>query len=94
MTGLALSMQKSPLVRMAPDVRFIECNHSTTHLPVADVSAALLHYKFVCDIKHRVQAAVSRGEHFGGAISYRRLENAVTLLRPDESLLSSLQPSL
>jgi glycosyltransferase involved in cell wall biosynthesis len=78
LTGLALSMQKSPLVRVSPDLRFIECNHSTTHLPVADVMAALLHYKFIGDMKRRVELAISRKEHFGGAISYRRLENAVS----------------
>jgi hypothetical protein len=89
LTGLALSMQKSPLVRMAPDGRYIECNHSTTHLPVADVSGALLHYKFVGDMKRRFEEAISRGEHFGGAISYRRLDSAVSSSAWDRSLLSS-----
>jgi hypothetical protein len=88
LTGLALSMQKSPLVRMAPDVRYIECNHSTTHLPLADVSGALLHYKFVGDMRGRVEQAIRRGQHFAGAISYRRLNNAASSLRWSESLLS------
>jgi hypothetical protein len=88
LTGLALSMQKSPLVRMAPDVRYIECNHSTTHLPVADISGALLHYKFVGDMKRRLEQAISRGEHFGGAISYRRLDRAVGSSSWSKSLLS------
>lgn len=89
LTGLALSMQKSPLVRMTPDVRYIECNHSTTHLPVADVSGALLHYKFVGDIKRRIEGAISRAEHFAGAISYRRLGSAIGPGRWGDSLLSS-----
>jgi hypothetical protein len=88
LTGLALSMQKAPLVRAAPDVRYVECNHGTTHLPVADVSGALLHYKFVGDIKRRIGGAISRAEHFAGAISYRRLENAFGLNGWDGSLLS------
>jgi hypothetical protein len=88
LTGLALSMQKSPLIRMAPDVRYIECNHCTTHLPVADVSGALLHYKFVGDVKRRMEQAISRGEHFAGAISYRRLNSAVGLSGECQSLLS------
>jgi hypothetical protein len=88
LTGLALSMQKSPLVRMAPDVRYVECNHCTTHLPVADVSGALLHYKFVGDIKRRIEGAISRAEHFAGAISYRRLDSVIGLNGWGESLLS------
>lgn len=88
LTGLALSMQKSPLVRMAPDLRYVECNHSTTHLPVADVSGALLHYKFVGDMRGRVEEAISRGEHFGSAISYRRLDSAVNAASWDRSMLS------
>ena len=89
LTGLALSMQKSPLVRMAPDVRYIECNHSTTHLPLADVSGALLHYKFLGDIVHRIDEAISRAEHFAGAISYRRLQGAASSGRWNELLLSN-----
>jgi hypothetical protein len=88
LTGLPLSMHKSPLIRMATDVRYIECNHSTTHLPVADVSGALLHYKFVGDFKRRVALAVARGEHFAGAITYRRLDRAVSAMEPAKSLLS------
>jgi tetratricopeptide (TPR) repeat protein len=86
--GLALSMQKSPLIRMAADVRYIECNHATTHLPVADVTAALLHYKFVGDMKGRLEQAINRGEHFAGAIAYRRLNSAVDVMGWDETLLS------
>ena len=88
LTGLPLSMQKSPLIRMASDVRYFECNHSTTHLPMADVSGALLHYKFVGDMKRRIAQAVARGEHFAGAITYRRLNRAVGAMDRSNSLLS------
>ena len=88
LTRLALSMQKTPLVRIEPDVRFIECNHSTTHVPVSDVTAALLHYKFAGDIKARFEHAISRGEHFAEAISYRRLNKAIEFVGPNDSLLS------
>ena len=67
-------MQKTPLVRMAAEVRYLECNHSTIHLPVADISGALLHHKFAGDLKHRLDEAIARKEHFAGAISYRRLQ--------------------
>jgi len=88
LTGLASSMQKSPLVRMAPDVRYLECNHSTTHLPVADVSGAILHYKFVGDLKRRVTEAISRGEHFSQAVSYHRLGESLGASGWSGSLLS------
>jgi Glycosyl transferase family 2 len=88
LTGLALSMQKTPLIRVAPDVRYIECNHSATHLPVADVTGALLHYKFVGDMRRRVGEAISRAEHFAGAISYRRLDSALGSIARGKSLLS------
>lgn len=76
MTGLALAMQKMPLIRVGPGVRYIDCNHHATHLSVADVTGALLHYKFVGDIKRKTEDAISRGEHSGGAISYQRLAQA------------------
>jgi hypothetical protein len=87
LTGLALSMQKSPLVRLATDVRYIECNHRTTHLPTADVSGVLLHYKFVGNSHARIEQTISRGEHFGRGGSYRRLENAIRSMGSAQSLL-------
>ncbi len=77
MTGLALSMHKVPLIRAAADTRYIECNHSTTHLPMADVTGAVLHYKFVGDIAGRIKEAVDREEHFGGSVLYRRLDKSL-----------------
>jgi hypothetical protein len=88
LTGVAQSMQKSPLVRMARDVRYVECNHGTTHLPVADVSGALLHYKFAANTRSRIEQAIVRAEHFAGAISYRRLGSAVSSMGSTQSLLS------
>ena len=88
LTGLASSLQKSPLVHMAPDVRYIECSHGTTHLPVADVSGAVLHYKFVGDMRRRVGEAVARGEHAAGALSYRRLQDSLGEAAWRGSLLS------
>lgn len=88
MTGLALTMTKTPLIRVSPDFRYVECNHHTTHLPVADVTAALLHYKFVGDIASRLNEAIDRGEHFGGAVAYRRLRQAAGQKKWGETLLS------
>lgn len=88
MTGLAMMMHKSPLVRMAPDVRYIECNHNTTHLPVADVSTAILHYKFIGDMKRKIDEAISKDEHHAGAKIYRRLKDAANAHGWAKSLLS------
>lgn len=88
LTRFPAALQKSPLVRMAPDVRYIECSHATTHLPIADVSGALLHYKFVGDLKRRLGEAVTRGEHASQSIFYRRLENSLEARRWQGSLLS------
>lgn len=88
LTGLMLTMTKAPLVRVSSDFRYIECNHHTTHLPVADVTAALLHYKFVGDIAKRLDEAIDRGVHFGGALAYRRLRSAANERGWGESLLS------
>lgn len=77
LTGLALSMIKVPLVRLAPDVRYIDCNHSCTHLPFADVTAALLHYKFIGDVKCSIEDAVRSGAHMAGAVSYRKVKSTL-----------------
>ena len=50
---------------------FLENNHLHTHLPVAPVTTALLHYKFVGDTTARFTEAVTRGEHFLGGRFYR-----------------------
>jgi hypothetical protein len=88
MTGLTQTMTKAPLIRMSSDFRYIECNHYTTHLPVADVTGALLHYKFVGDIAGRLNEAIDRGVHFGGALAYRRLRSAAEERGWEASLLS------
>lgn len=93
MTGLALTMTKTPLVRVSPDFRYVECNHYTTHLRVADVTAALLHYKFVGNVAGRLAEAIDRGEHFGGALAYRRLQSAAEERGWQTPLLSSFSRS-
>jgi hypothetical protein len=89
MTGLGSSLQKTPLVKMAADVRYLECNHGTTHLPFADLSGALLHYKFVGDLRRRVREAVAREEHFAQSLLYRRLDNSLNGADWKGSLLSA-----
>lgn len=71
LTGRQFLITKSPLVRVAPDLVFLENNHLHTHLPPCAVTTALLHYKFVGDAKARFVEAVERGEHFLGGRFYR-----------------------
>lgn len=71
LTGRQFLITKSPLVRVDPDVVFLENNHLHTHLPVSSVTTALLHYKFVGDARARFTEAVERGEHFLGGRFYR-----------------------
>lgn len=77
LTGRSLLMTKSPLVKMAPDTAYIANNHQHTHLRMADVTVALLHYKFIGAFRDRVREAVDRQEHFQGARFYRVLEASV-----------------
>lgn len=71
LTGRQFLITKSPLVRVAPDLMFLENNHVHTHLPPAPVTTALLHYKFLGDSRGRFEEAVERGEHFLGGRLYR-----------------------
>jgi hypothetical protein len=43
---------------------------------IADVSVALLHYKFIGAFRNRVNEAVARQEHFQGARFYRVLQTS------------------
>ncbi len=88
-TGRSLMMNKAPLVKMAPDVAFILNNHHHTHLPVADISGAVLHYKFVGDILSRIDEAIEREEHFMGARFYRALRTPLATASHSESALLS-----
>jgi hypothetical protein len=73
LTGRSLMMTKAPLIRMAADVAFLANNHQHSHVPMSQVGAALLHYKFIGDIRGRLAEAIARQEHFMGARFYRAL---------------------
>lgn len=67
-------LTKSPILKVDDDTWYLTTNHTHTHVPIADLSTALLHYKFVGDMRARVDEAISRGEHFLDAIHYRSLK--------------------
>ncbi len=77
LTGRSLLMTKSPLVRMTPDFAYLVNNHHHTHLPVSDVTTAVLHYKFIGAFRARLSEAISRREHFQGARFYRQLDRSL-----------------
>lgn len=88
LTGLGMAFQKVPLVRVERDFRYVDCCHSTTHVPIADIRTALLHYKFIGDTKARTQEAISRGEHFASASTYIRFAEAAEQIGWSGSLSS------
>ena len=77
LTGQSLLMTKSPLVKMTSEFAYIANNHQHTHVPIADVTTAVMHYKFIGKFKERFLEAVERGEHFQGARFYRILSNSL-----------------
>lgn len=77
LSGRSLMMTKAPLVRPTPDFAFLANNHQHTHLPLAEVSGALLHYKFIGNLLLRVDEAIEREEHFMGARFYRALRDPI-----------------
>lgn len=89
LTGRSLLMTKSPLVKMSHDTAFIANNHQHTHLRMADVTVALLHYKFIGAFRDRVREAVERQEHFQGARFYRVLEASVGQKERPQELTSA-----
>ena len=88
MSGRSLMMTKAPLVRPTTDFAFLANNHQHTHLPVSEVSGALLHYKFVGNLRLRVDEAIEREEHFMGARFYRALRDPLAGSGEDLPLLS------
>lgn len=77
MTGRSLLMTKSPLLRMSADTAYLVNNHHHTHLPVSDVTTAVLHYKFIGYFRNRLEEAIERREHFQGARFYRQLDRSL-----------------
>ena len=77
LTGRNLLITKSPLAKVGPTFSYLQNNHYHTHLQPADISTALLHYKFVGSIDDRIDDAIARKEHFQGATFYKELKKAI-----------------
>ncbi|MCC7271525.1 MAG: glycosyltransferase family 2 protein [Alphaproteobacteria bacterium] len=65
------TLSKIPLVRWRRGMRFRLSQHAMTPAALADVSAALLHFKFLADFHDRALREAARGEHYDGAREYR-----------------------
>ena len=58
-------------MKWGPNVRYAT-SHYTTKIRLADVTGALLHFKFMSDFHERVAREVSRREHFAQGSEYGR----------------------
>ena len=52
-------------------MRYLLCTHAVSPIPLAQMTGALLHFKFLGDFHDRVETEVLRGEHFAGASEYK-----------------------
>ncbi|MEK0085615.1 tetratricopeptide repeat protein [Benzoatithermus flavus] len=64
-------LQKVPLIRWAPDIKYTSSKHTAFPCRLADVSGALLHFKYLPDFAASVRTEVARGQHYLGGKEYR-----------------------
>ena len=65
------TISKVPFVRWKAGMRFLNCTHSLSPVPLAQMTGALLHFKFLDDFYERVRVETARGEHFAGGLEYK-----------------------
>lgn len=81
--GKLIGLQKTNIGSLPPDITkvpLMRCrdgqrwatNHRTVPLPVADVTAALLHFKLFANFDERAHSEVNRGEHWDAGVEYQR----------------------
>lgn len=64
-------LQKVPLIRWAPDLKYLSSKHTAFPCRLPDISGALLHFKYLPDFARQVEIEVARGQHYSGAKEYR-----------------------
>ena len=64
-------LQKVPLIRWRPEIKYTSSKHTAFPCRLADVSGMLLHFKYLPEFAAQVRAEVARGQHFLGAKEYR-----------------------
>ena len=65
------TISKVPLVKWQKGMRFLNCTHALTPVALAQMTGALLHFKFLDDFYDRVRIEAGRGEHFAGGLEYK-----------------------
>ncbi|HXQ09492.1 MAG TPA: hypothetical protein VN805_00675 [Caulobacteraceae bacterium] len=70
-------ISKVPLVRWRADTRYLASTHHMTPTPLAQITGALLHFKFLSDFAVRAEVEATRGEHFADAREYRDYRDLV-----------------
>lgn len=80
---LGPALQKVPLVRWSPAMRFLSARHTALPCRLAAATGALLHFKYTPEFAAYVRAEALRGEHYRGGQQYRvylkRLESGAGL---------------
>ena len=64
-------LQKVPLIRWQAGIKYTSSKHTAFPCRLAEVSGALLHFKYLPDFPGQVRAEVARGQHYQGAKEYR-----------------------
>jgi tetratricopeptide (TPR) repeat protein len=76
-------LQKVPLIRWSPEIKYTSSKHTAFPCRLAEVTGALLHFKYLPDFAANVRAEVARGQHYLGGKEYRsylrRLEQGQSL---------------
>ena len=69
---------KYPLVLWSERQRFEASTHVLTDVRAADITGALLHFKFLDDFAARAEEEAARQEHFNGASQYEAYREVVS----------------
>ena len=85
---------KTGFVKYRQNFRFLSSTHHISPMPLADISAAYLHFKMLGDFQAKAEKELIRKEHWGGGKNYRQYakmyENGIT----NETKLSELDQSV
>ena len=81
-------LQKVPLIRWRPEIKYTSSKHTAFPCRLSGVSGALLHFKYLPDFAAQVEVEVARGQHYLGAKEYRAYQRRLA----DGQPLSFLGP--
>ena len=81
------TMRKIPLVRWKAGIRYRSVTHSTTKLRLADISGALLHFKYLYDFSGHTKSELERNDR--NMNFYQAYANVVTE-KPNLNLMSEV----